>query len=82
MDTPKNLFEDMKEMLREQVKEAYMEGAHQGSITTCAILYQTMKVAGLEEGNLLFELLKDIAKQHGCEDLPAVAEKLQTKTKA
>lgn len=79
MNEKQNLFNDIKAELQKQVKEAYMEGAHQGAITTCAILYQTMRTAGLEEENLLFMLLKDLAKQHGCEDLPAVSEKLQTK---
>lgn len=80
MDTPKNLFEDMKAELQKQIKEAYMEGAHRGAITTCAIIYSTMRTAGLEEDNFLFLILKDLAKQHGCEDLPAVAAELATKT--
>ncbi len=80
MDNEKNLFEDMKDILKEQVKEAYMEGIHQGSITTCAVLYTTLSAAGLEETNLLFDLLRDIAKQNGCEDLPAVVERLKNKT--
>lgn len=80
MDTPKNLFEDMKAELQKQIKEAYMEGTHQGAITTCAIIYSTMRSAGLEEDNFLFLILKDLAKLHGCEDLPAVAAELTTKT--
>lgn len=80
MSNEKNLFENMKEALQEQIKEAYIEGAHQGAITTCAILFQTMEMAGLEKGNILFTLLEDLAKQHGCEDFSKVVEKLHTKT--
>lgn len=74
-----NLFDGLKDLMREQMKEAYMEGAHRGAITTCAVIYQTMKAAGLEEDNFLFLILKDLAKQHGCDDLAEVADKLQSK---
>ena len=74
-----NLFDGLKDLIREQLKDAYMEGAHYGAATTCAIIYQTMKTAGLEEENFLFYILKDLAKQHGCEDLFALAEKMQNK---
>ena len=77
MDTSKGLFDDMKEVLTNQLKEAYMDGVHQGSITTCAVLYHTMATAGLEEDNFFFSILKDMAKMHGCEDIKAeIAELL------
>lgn len=74
-----NLFDSLKDLMREQMKEAYMEGAHQGSVTTCAVIYQTMRAAGLEEDNVLFLILKDLAKQNGCDNLAEVADKLQSK---
>jgi hypothetical protein len=74
-----NLFDELKETVQQQIKEAYMEGAHHGAATTCAIIYQTMKTAGLEEDNFLFYILKDLARQHGCEDLSTLAEKMQNK---
>lgn len=74
-----NLFEGLKDLMREQMKEAYMEGAHHGSVTTCAVIYRTMEAAGLEEDNFLFLILKDLAKQHGCDDLVEVADKLQSR---
>ncbi len=74
-----NLFGELKEVMQRQIKEAYIEGAHHGAATTCAIIYQTMKTAGLEEDNFLFYILKDLAEQHGCEDLSALAEKMQNK---
>lgn len=73
------VFSELKELMQQQIKEAYMEGVHKGAEVTCAIIYQTMKMAGLEEDSLLFYVLKDLAKQHGCEDLPALAEKMQNK---
>jgi hypothetical protein len=75
-----SVFSELKELMQQQIKEAYMEGIHIGAETTCAIIYQTMKIAGLEEDNFLFYILNDIAKQHGCEDLSAAAAKLQPKT--
>ena len=80
MSEDNNLFGEIKELMRQQMKEAYIEGIHKGAETTCAIIYQTMKIAGLEEDNFLFHMLKDLARQHGCEDLAATAAKLQPKT--
>ena len=74
-----NLFGELKEIMQQQMKEAYMEGIHKGAEVTCAIIYQTMKMMGLEEDNFLFYVLNDIARQHGCEDLSALAEKMQNK---
>ena len=80
MSEDNNLFGELRELMQQQMKEAYMEGIHKGAETTCAIIYQTMKMAGLEEDNILFYMLNDIARQHGCEDLAATAAKLQPKT--
>ena len=79
MDNQNNLFEGMKDALQERIKDAYIEGAKTGAITTCSIIYATMTAAGLEEDNFLFIMLKDIAKQHGCEDLPTAAAALREK---
>ena len=78
--TDNNVFNELKEAVQRQIQEAYMEGAHQGATTTCAIVYQTMRTAGLEEDNFLFDILRDIAKTHGCEDLAAMAAKMKNKT--
>lgn len=80
MSNEKNLFEGMKEDLRKQFEEIYMEGVHSGAITTCATLFQTMQIAGLEEENIFFTILKDLAKLHGCENLPAFVKEMQNKT--
>lgn len=80
MSNDNNLFGEFRELIQRQIKEAYMEGIHKGAETACAVIYQTMKIAGLEKDNFLFYLLNDIAKQHGCEDLAAAAAKLQPKT--
>ena len=77
----KNLFEGMKEALQEQIKKAYMEGANQGAISACAIIYATMSAAGLEETNFLFDMLRDIARKHGCEDLAKVAAEIMNSKK-
>ena len=68
-------MEKLKESLRTQFKEFYMDGVHQGAITTCAIIYHTMRATGLKENNILFTILKDLAQKHGCEDLnPIIGE--------
>lgn len=77
MDNYEQLMKDMRNFFQEEVKNAYLEGAHQGAITTCATIYATMRAAGLEEGNFLFTILKDCAHMHGCEDLEGVIQKLQ-----
>lgn len=79
MDNKDNLFESMKATFQEKVKEAYIAGAHEGAITTAAVLYNIMKAVGLEETNILFSILKDIAHKHGCEDLNEVAERISAK---
>lgn len=82
MDNQDNIMEGLKEIVHKQISEAFMEGAHQGSITTCAVIYSTMMTAGLEADNFLFEMLKDLAKQHGCENLHEVAERLHNRAEA
>ena len=74
-----DILSGIRTALQKQIKEAYMEGAHQGAVTTCAIIYETMTKAGLEEDNFLIYMLKDIAHQHGCEDLAAVASNMRNK---
>jgi hypothetical protein len=80
MSEDNSVFGELKELMQQQIKEAYMEGIHKGAEVTCAIIYQTMAIAGLEEDNFLFYILHDIARQHGCEDLAAAAAQLQPKT--
>ena len=77
----KNLFEGMKGALQEQIKKAYIEGANQGAINTCAIVYATLSTAGLETSNFLFDILRDIATSHGCADLDAEAAIIMANTK-
>jgi hypothetical protein len=65
----------LKDMVKEEVNKAWKDGFSNGTILTCATLYKTFSLVGLESSNLLFTILKDIAKSQGCEDLEAkVAE--------
>lgn len=78
-ENEKDFFSDFRELMIEQLKEAYIDGTHQGAISTCAIIYKTMKIAGLEEDNFLFYMLKDLAEKHGCKDLEATIEQIGNK---
>ena len=73
----KNIFESLKNKVNEEVKKAYIEGTHKGAIVTVAIIYDVMQAAGLEENNTHFLILKDIAKQHGCNNLKQVIEEMK-----
>ena len=80
MEEEKNeqqFVEDMKELVRQHIKDAYLEGVNRGAITTCAIIYSTMLYAVLEEGNIIYVILKDLAQQHGCNNLLAEVEKMK-----
>lgn len=79
MSNEQNIFDKLKEQFQEKVKEAYIEGAHEGAITTAALLYNIMRAAGLEETNILYSILIDIAHKHGCDDLEEVAERVRSK---
>ena len=74
-----NLFDGLRGLLRKQMHDSFMDGVKQGSITTCAIVYETMRAAGLEEDNFLFLMLKEMAKKHGCLDLAEEVAKMQNK---
>lgn len=67
--------------IRAHIEGAYRDGIKQGTVTTCAIIYQTFSRAGLEADNLLFDMLRDLAKKQGdCDDLEAtVAEIFQSR---
>ena len=63
------LMAETKQIVKDEIKNAFLEGAKAGTVSTCAILYETFTKAGLEESNVLFALLKDIAQHNGCPDL-------------
>jgi hypothetical protein len=69
MDNQDNLMDGLRDIVHQQIKKAYMEGAHQGAINVCSIIYSTLLTAGLEETNFLFDILRDIAESHGCHNL-------------
>ena len=71
----KNMIQ-LEKVVRDQVEQAFLDGVKAGSVHTAATLYKTFKVAGLETDNMLFTILIDIAKNNGCDDLPAYIEKV------
>ena len=70
-------FDELKEKFKKQVQEAYRTGANEGAISPAFIIYDFLVQLGLEKSNIIFNLLKDIAKKHGCEDLDEYAKKIK-----
>jgi hypothetical protein len=68
------LIAETRETVKEQIKGAFIDGAKAGAIGVCRTLYETFTAAGLEQDNILFLMLKDIAKANGCEDLVKYCE--------
>ena len=67
-----NLTEDvdkLKATMQKELQEMYMQGYAAGVVSTCGILYKTFQLTGLEETNMLFAILKDLAEKNGCKDL-------------
>jgi hypothetical protein len=71
----------LKEMIMAEIEQSWKEGYKNGTIITCATLYRTLKIAGLEETNVLYDILKDMAKKQGCEDLPSYIKNMKETTK-
>lgn len=67
----------LQKTIKKQVSKAFKEGVDTGAIVTCATIYKTFLRTGLEESNILFTIIKDIAKGHKCEDLPAYIQKME-----
>ena len=72
-----DVFSSLRKAMEQRLKEAYLEGAHKGSITTCATLYHVLQIAGIKEPNIFYDIIKDIASKHGCEDLAAETSNLE-----
>ena len=64
----------LKEMVKAEIEKDWRDGFNAGSLNTCYVLYRTFQSVGLEETNMLFTILKDIAKNTGCEDLKKYVE--------
>lgn len=73
MNNNENLNENLaslKGMIEEQVQSAWKDGFAHGVLVTCSTLYRTFSIAGLEENNVLFAILCDLAQTQGnCSNL-------------
>lgn len=75
----KNLQEYMKQLalqITKEKQEMWRSGFAEGSVTTCAVLYKTLLAGGVEESNVIFLILKDIAAKQGCTDLKKIVEEI------
>jgi len=63
------LLDETRETVKAEIKNAFLQGADAGALSVCRTLYETFTIAGLEPTNVLFDMLKDIAKNHKCDDL-------------
>ena len=70
-------IETLKAAMQKELQEMYMQGCAAGAVSTCGILYKTFQVAGLEETNMLFTILKDLAEKNGCKDLKKYVEDMK-----
>ena len=70
------MTEQLKNNIKKQLDEAYKEGVKQGAIITAATIYKVMKLTNLEETNIFFQILCDIAKRNGCDDLASYVKAL------
>ena len=69
----------LRNAVKEQMAEMYMEGAKAGAISTVSTLYSVLETLGLPESNILYDFLRDIAKKNGCDDLKAHMEMVKSK---
>lgn len=70
-------IETLKAAMEKELQEMYKQGYAAGAVSTCGILYKTFQIAGLEETNMLFAILKDLASKNGCPDLDAYTKKMK-----
>ena len=64
----------LETIVREQIEIAFKEGTKVGELNTAVTLYIVLRNIGLETDNIIFDMLKDIAKNAGCDDLEAKAQ--------
>ena len=67
----------LKATMQKKLQDMYMEGYTVGAVSTCGILYRTFQLVGLEETNMLFTILKDLAEKNGCKDLKKYVEDMK-----
>jgi vacuolar-type H+-ATPase subunit D/Vma8 len=80
MDNQDKLTKDIKTLkaaMQKELQDMYMKGYAAGAVSACGILYKTFQFAGLEESNMLFTILKDLAEKNGCKDLKAYVEDMK-----
>ena len=66
-----------KEQMKAQIEKTYKAGFADGAKITCATLYKTFLLGGLEKDNIIYDILRDIAKRHGCENLDEEIARMQ-----
>ena len=76
IDLTKDINE-LKAIMEKEFQEMYKQGYAAGTVSTCGILYKTFQIVGLEETNVLFTILKDLASKNGCPDLDEYAKKMK-----
>jgi hypothetical protein len=70
-------IETLKATMQKELQEMYKQGCAAGAVLTCGTLYRTFQIAGLEETNILFTILKDLAEKNGCKDLKKYVEDMK-----
>lgn len=67
----------LETVVREQIEIAFKEGTRVGELNTAVTIYMVLRNIGLEKDNIIFDILRDVAKNAGCDDLEAKAQEFR-----
>lgn len=70
-------MQTLETVVREQIEIAFKEGTRVGELNTAVTIYIVLRNCGLEKDNIIFDILRDVAKNAGCDDLEAKAQEFK-----
>lgn len=68
---------NLKNLIHEQIEKAFKEGTRVGELNTACVLYSVLSNMGLEKDNIIFDMLRDIARKAECDDIEAEVQRLK-----
>lgn len=77
----KDSITQMKELVKAEIKKAYLEGAAQGGIAAIATVWRLLDVCDFPNPHPFRDCIKEFAKEQlHCDDIEAAALKIQQTT--